>query len=93
MRDAPRPTLLDRVVRPFCDRRGPVWLAGLAALLCAPALGNGFQLDDHWLRARSLSPALARPAWLDLSARSKHHRARRGPLRDVMRAASRIARE
>ena len=56
--------MLDRVLALLNSRRGPAWLGGLAALLSLPALGNGFQLDDHWLRARSLSRALAEPAWL-----------------------------
>jgi hypothetical protein len=44
---------LDRLTRP----RHPLVLAALAVVLSLPALGLGFQLDDHFLRV-----ALTRPA-------------------------------
>jgi hypothetical protein len=56
---------LNEVLRKLSGSRGPLWLAGLATLLSARAIGFGFQVDDHWLRARALSPtAEYPPAWL-----------------------------
>lgn len=49
---------MERLARP----RHPLLLAALAVALSLPALGLGFQLDDHYLRL-ALSQPPADPAW------------------------------
>jgi hypothetical protein len=49
---------LDRLTR----ARHPLLLAALAVVLSLPALGLGFQLDDHFLRLALSRPAMI-PAW------------------------------
>jgi hypothetical protein len=56
---------MERVVAFLARPRSPWLLAALAVVLSLPALGLGFQLDDHYLRL-----ALGRPALMEAWERS-----------------------